>query len=378
MMNKRYLRFASVATLFFLFCPGMLMTKEPDAKQPDAKQQFRLPEIISKLEKMWDRETENIRKYDAEIQKCNTTIESSGNIIRKAREQGNTKAEQIARKAQNTAQEAKKKNEELRILAELNRKRVESALEYLKKGGADPEARLEQVEYENMNDRWVQDQKHLIEQRLKNPNPYAGEIYRSLKTNAPPALPDRKYDKLQPGDVLLFSPDDTKTFWINFGDKLSSASKSPAYHTVLYLKEVNGKKLFLDNRPGRGSHVISEEEFLRTYGRSDALAASLAQPLTKDEAGKIWNTAKELIKKESVIQQNASGNIFDKTGYGLYGNDNMVCSETSRWALVKAGRDIPETASPLKRLLGIHYGPSNFYNDNHNFIITPLWGAAEK
>ncbi len=117
---------------------------------------------------------------------------------------------------------------------------------------------------------------------------------------------------------------------------------------------------------------------MRTYGRSDALVASLAQPLTKDEAGKIWNTAKELIKKESVIQQNASGNIFDKTGYGLYGNDNMVCSETSRWALVKAGRDIPETASPLKRLLGIHYGPSNFYNDNHNFIITPLWGAAEK
>ncbi|MCF8051502.1 MAG: hypothetical protein K9L59_09720 [Desulfobacterales bacterium] len=179
------------------------------------------------------------------------------NIIRKARAQGNIRAEQIARSALATAQEAKQKNEELKSLAGLNRKRLESALEYAKKGGAEPEAMLEQVEFENMNDRWVQNQKHLIEQRLKDPNPYASEIYKSLKIKVPPALPDRKYDKLQPGDVLLFSPDDKKTFWINFGDKLSSASKSPAYHTVLYLKEVNGKKLFLDNRPGRGSHDAS-------------------------------------------------------------------------------------------------------------------------
>jgi len=257
---------------------------------------------------------------------------------------------------------------------------MEAALEYVKKGGGEPEARLEQVEYENMNERWVQNQKSLIEQRLKEPNPYANEIYRSLKTKAPPPLPDRKYDKLQPGDVLLFSPDDTKSFLINLSDRLSSASNSPAYHTVLYLKEVNGKKLFLDNRPGMGPHVIGEEEFLRTYGRSDALvaSASVAQPVTEDEAGKIWNAAKEAIMKESVTQQKKSGNIFDQTGYGLYGDDNLVCSATSRWALVKAGRHIPESASPLKRLLGIHYGPANFFSDDHNFIITPLWAAEKK
>jgi len=238
---------------------------------------------------------------------------------------------------------------------------------------AEDELVLEQAEFENMNERWVQRQKDLIEQRLKDPNPYADKIYRSLKTTAPPPPTEKNYDNLQPGDVLLFSPDDIKSGLTNVGDMISSASLSPAAHTVLYLKEVNGKKLFLDNLPEKGSHVISEEEFLKNYGRRGAHLASVAQPLTTGEADKLWDAAKERIKQESAIQQQKAGNSGDQTGYGLYGNDNMVCSETSRWALIKAGRDIPESGSPLKKLLGIHYGPANFYSDDYNFIITPLW-----
>jgi hypothetical protein len=372
-MSKRYLTVAAVVLLVSFLCQAVSTAKEPDA----SRQSWFLG-IIFKLEKMRDKEVAEIWKYDVEIQKCNTTIRASEDIISKAQQKGNVKAEQIASSALTTTQEAKRKNEKMKSLAELNKKRADAALAYVRKGGAEPEARLEQVEYENVNDLWVQNQKYLIEQRLKEPNPYASAIYLSLKTNAPPPLPDRKYDDLQPGDVLLFSPDDTKSFLINFGDKLSSASQSPASHTVLYLKEVNGKKLFLDNTLGRGSHVISEDEFLRTYRNRDALAASVAQPVTKGEAIKIWDAAKERVMKESVIQKEKAGNIFDQTGYGLYGNDNIVCSEASRWAMVKAGRDIPQTASPLKKLLGIHYGPANFFSDDYNFIITPLWTAKEK
>jgi hypothetical protein len=372
-MENKDLTFTAVVLLISFLRPAVSMAIESDTGG-----QNRPSGIIFKLEKMRDKEIADIRKYDAEIQKCNTTTESSGNIIRKAREQGNIKAEQIARKALNTAQEAKKKNEELRTLAELNKKRVESALEYVKSGGSDSEAKLEQVEYENMNDRWLQSQRHLIEQRLKDPNPYAGEIYRSLKTKAPPALPDRKYDTLKPGDVLLFHPDDAQSEVTKWGDRFSSLSKSPASHTLLYLKEVNGKKLFLDNTMGRGAHVISEDEFMRTYAKRDALVASLAQPITGDEADQIWISAKEAIKKEAATQQKKSANIIDQTGYGLFGDDNMVCSEASRWALIKADRDIPETVSPFKALMGIGYGPTNFYSDNQNFIITPLWAPDEK
>lgn len=369
------MKYLAVIVFFILISPPV-----SGAEELHAKQQVHVQEIILKLEKMLDREVAAIRNYLSEIEKCTAAVESSENIIRKAREQGNTRAEQIARSALATAQEAKQKNEELKLLAERNRSKVEAAMEYVEKGGVEPEAGLEQVEYDNMKEQWVRNQKRLIEQRLKEPNPYASEIYRSLKTKAPPPLPDRKYDKLRPGDVLLFSPDDTKSFLINLSDRLSSASDSPAYHTVLYLKEVNGKKLFLDNRPGRGPHVISEEEFLKTYGRSDALvaSASVAQPVREDEAENLWNAARDAIMKESLIQQEKAGNILDQTGYGLYGDENMVCSETSRWALVKSGRHIPESASPLKRILGIHYGPANFFSDDRNFIITPLWAAEEK
>ncbi len=84
-------------------------------------------------------------------------------------------------------------------------------------------------------------------------------------------------------------------------------------------------------------------------------------------------------------QEKQAGNVIsatdyirDKSGYGLYGPDNMVCSEASRWILVNSGLKLPETASPLKRLLGIHYGPANFFSDEYNFVITPLWGPQER
>ncbi len=245
-------------------------------------------------------------------------------------------------------------------------------------GSAGPEVRTEQQEFETMNEQWLKKQKRLIEERTKRPNRYVPVIYRSLKTKAPPRLPPTKYEQLQPGDVLLISRDESLTsFWINIGDRLTTDVRSPASHTVLYLKEVNGRKLFLDHTPEKGSRVIGEDEFLRTYGDRGMLVASpkiaVAQPVKESETAQIWEAAKQLVKKETDIKNRKSGNIVDRTGYGIYGNDNMVCSEASRWVLVRSGRDIPESSSPLKRLLGIHYGPANFFSDDYNFIITPLW-----
>jgi hypothetical protein len=254
-------------------------------------------------------------------------------------------------------------------------------------GTVDPKVLQEQDAFEKMNAEWMKKQKQLIEQRLRETNKDASAISKSLntntpskslKTNPPPPLPPRKYEMLQPGDVLLFPPDDKKSFWINFGDRLSSASQSPASHTVLFLKEVNGKKLFLDHTSERGSHVISEEEFLSTYGHRDAL---VAQPVKKADTTAIWERTKELVKKEQEKQakntESRTDYFRDKSGYGLYGPDNMVCSEADRWVLINSGLKIPETASPLKRLLGIHYGPANFFSDDKNFIITPLYGVPQ-
>jgi hypothetical protein len=357
----------------------------------------RLLDAILRLEKIRDKSVEDIQKYEGEIQKCDSTILKSDNILRLARQKGNMKAEEIAREASIKAQEAKIKNSELKKTAELIKKRTENAIALVKTGNKDLESILEQVEFDNMNTAWMENQKQLIEKRLRDPNQYASAIYKSLKTKTPPALPPRKYDELQPGDVLLISPENKsfwdsirdESIWIAAGDSVSSGVLSPASHTVLYLKEVNGKKLFLDHTSERGSHVISEADFLKTYGQRDAMVASpkivVAQPVKESETAEIWNHTKELIKKEQETQYNTSKNrtdIFrdsfrDLSNYGLYGDENMVCSEADRWVLVNSGRNIPETASPLKRFLGIHYGPANFISDNENFIITPLWESEK-
>lgn len=334
-------------------------------------------DAISRIETLKEKANRDIEVYESEVQKCNDTISKSEDILRLAREASNLKAESIAHDAILKAQKARQKNIELKNSAEVLRKKAEQVLSYAKNNNAEAASVLEQFEFEHAKSQWIKNQRHIIEQRIKEPSPYVNDIYKSLKTKAPPGLPDRKYEDLKPGDVILISPDDANSFWINIGDRIASVSKSPASHTVVYLKEVNGNKLFLDNTPGRGLHVIGEDEFLKSYGKRDALTASVAQPLTEEESKKLWDAAKEAIMQESITQEKKSGNIIDQTGYGLFGNDNMVCSETSRWALIRAGRNIPDTTSNLKKSIGIDFSPANFYMDNYNFIITPLWAPKE-
>jgi len=256
----------------------------------------------------------------------------------------------------------------------------------------DSTVRQEQDEFEKMNAAWMRNQKKLIEQRLQEPNKSCGVIYASLKTKEPP-LPYyvKKFDELQPGDVLLISPHkglDSGALTsqvIRGADRVSSWElKSPASHTVLFVKEVNGKKLFLDNIAGSdenrdaaagvGPHIITGEQYLKIYGTRET---HIAQPVSKVEGQKLWAAASELSRKELADEPKKANNLIDKTDYGLYGDDNMVCSEASRWALIEAGKGtqagaIPDTRSPFKKLLGVYFGPANFFSDRQHFIITPM------
>jgi hypothetical protein len=250
----------------------------------------------------------------------------------------------------------------------------------------DPDVRQERDAFEKMNAAWMKRQKALVQLRIENTNPWCSAIYASLKTKEPP-LPHKKFDELQPGDVLLISPDKRNDLdaliskGIRFADRLSSwEGESPASHTVLFVKEVNGKKLFLDNTSGTdgktvtgvGPHIITGEEFLKIYGTREA---HIAQPVSRVEGQKLWAAARELSLKELKDEPKKSRNLADKTNYGLYGNDNMVCSEASRWALIKAGQSVPETRSPFKKLLGVYFGPANFFSDEQHFMISPM-GAS--
>lgn len=227
----------------------------------------------------------------------------------------------------------------------------------------------EQDEFDNMNAEWMKKQKQLIDERLEKSNNYASALYKSLKENAPP-LPWEKINELQSGDVLLF-----KGEAISYADnKISDGNAaSPAAHTVIYLKDVNGKKLFLDNQPNEGPRIISGEEFLRLYGHRGADVAKLAQPLNEKEGKALFSAAVEMAQKNNkqlVNKDTWFGKyLLSDTNYGAWGDNNVVCSE-SDWALINAaGRTIPHTDNILKLTLGLNFSPSDFYKSQY-FLIT--------
>ena len=249
-------------------------------------------------------------------------------------------------------------------------------------------AAKEQAEFQMLNSAWIMNQNKLISQRLMEPNPWCNSIWRSLKFKEPP-LPYKTFAELRPGDVLLVAPDEgisaetLKSQGIRFVDRLSSWEwKSRASHTLIFLKEVNGKKLFLDNQSVEGPRIKTEDEIEKEYGTRPMDVArpaelGIAQPLSKAEGAKLWAAARELGILELASEPRKAGNFVDKSNYGLYGDDNMVCSEASRWALIKAGRQIPTTDSPFKKLLGVYFGPANFYSQEQYFLISPLGKPAK-
>ncbi len=250
-------------------------------------------------------------------------------------------------------------------------------LELLKGGGSTvgDEIATARAELETMEPVTMANEKELIAQRQIEPNPWCDSLRRSLKTKAPP-LPDKMFSQLQPGDVLLIAPEDTLTLdawvghYIRLFDKLSSWEwGSRASHTCIYLREVKGVRFFLDNLPGEGPRIKTEDEIAREYG---GRAIDVAQPVSRLDGDVLWSAARDLGIRQITAELNKAGNLIDTTDYGLYGHDNMVCSEASRFALIKAGLEIADTDSLLKKLLGIYFGPANFYSDEQHFLITPL------
>ena len=216
-----------------------------------------------------------------------------------------------------------------------------------------------------------------IARREEPPNPDVTAVVRSFKVKAPPPLA-RRFDRIKVGDVLLLrQPDDMLSLdfytsgWIIVVDKATSATLRPrASHTFMCVREVKGVKLFLDNMPGQGTRIKTEDQILAEYR---SLGMDVAQPLSAFDADKLWAASREMGIRSIKEFAKRADNWVDTTDYGPYGDDEMVCSETCRWALMKAGLIIPETRSMLKKYPGgVDYGPANFYTDTKNFLVTPL------
>jgi hypothetical protein len=325
------------------------------------------PLAYFKAQKLIAQVRADMEKIERDIQANDRTIKKAEDIIVLARQKNNAPAETAAREALQKAREAKAKNEETRARLQESHRGAQAGLAAAR---------------EAMN-AWVKEYRDLITERLAEPGKIFKPILDSLKDpkkSLPP--PQKRFSDLQTGDVLLVAPPDG--YWpgdlaskgLKFVDKLTSwewgAGSSQASHTLMYLKTVNGQKLFLDDQLGEGPRIKTEEMVLKEYaGRS----MDVAQPVAKPDGDKLWAAARQL-EVQNLAHINQS--LLGISTYNLYGDDHMVCSEASRWALIQARPDLDEdsqmrdTSSPFKKMLGVYFGPANFYTDRQHFIISGL------
>lgn len=225
---------------------------------------------------------------------------------------------------------------------------------------------IQQKEMEKIIPVIITEVKKDIKKRNEIPNSNVIGIINSLKTKTPPPLP-KKFDELESGDILLVAPEDLKGKVIMWGDRLTSLStESRASHTITYLKEINGQKFFMDNLPFQGPSIISEKQLMEKYNSNMDVArlSGLAQPLNPEEAEKLFKAA---------IEMQSSNLNSRNTNYGVWGENNVVCSEAS-WVLINSavGNKIPGTDFGIKSGISVKFSPADFYAMKQYFLITSL------
>jgi hypothetical protein len=242
----------------------------------------------------------------------------------------------------------------------------------LKDRKLDSLVKSEQNKYDNNFEEWSKEFNNDIIKRIEKTDPYISSLYASLKAKVPPPLTDGvAFKDLQPGDIVLVGNEEGGAI-TKFDNWLSNTDKSNASHTLLYLKEENGKKLFLDSQPGEGPRIITEDQYKVRYGhRPSDVAHLLTQPVKPEDGDKLYREAHKLAKENLDYTLENSNKIFTGTRYGLKDQD-MVCSEVDRWVLIKSGYNIPESEDFLKKKLGVDYSPADYYKSCY-FMVRPLY-----
>ncbi len=233
-----------------------------------------------------------------------------------------------------------------------------------------------------------------IQKRTDQPNQQAQSIMRSIKTGEPPN-PMKDLRDLAPGDVILVAPVKVKNnlmdedahhvkevlesnaiMWL---DRWGSGNwSSPASHAAIFLGSRNGKNWYLDNT-SVGPVIKEEKEFLKEYGqRKMDIATLVGRPLSQHEGEELWKGAHELRNTTTYWPSKVPNPGSDDAG--------MVCSEASRWLLMRAGRYVPEAQNPDRQVLGVTlnkkefvaFSPSDFYEEQGQyFLIHPLGMPGE-
>lgn len=250
---------------------------------------------------------------------------------------------------------------------------------------------MEQKSMEANPETWVAYQKRQFALRIQQPdywcknyvNQLQQQIDSAKKNEAWNPMKPKTTKDLKPGDVILVEGTGVSGNIIQGVDMLFTGSTATnASHTLTYLKEVDGVKLFLDNTPSVGAVIISEQQMREKYdGRGTEIARMTGAPLDSAEVKLLWNKAIEMQQKnnqEALFSYNLNGEkkFIAGTEWGIVGDD-MLCSEAS-WELIKAtGRKDfnPESKGWINGLFKknvIGFSPADFYENNQYFLISTL------
>ena len=322
------------------------------------------PALLSKAKAELARVQDDLKKIEGDLRGHDQTILKAEALVAKAREKNNAEVEAAAREYLQKARDAKARDKATRA-------RLQEALRAAQAGLS--------AAQETMS-RWVKEYRDLIAGRLEDAGTVYDYILDSLRDRKTPPAPQRGLSELRSGDVLLVAPPDgyapgaLASKGLMYVDKLTSLEwgegSSRASHSLIYLKTVDGRKLFLDDQLGEGPRIKTEEMILKEYaGRS----MDVAQPIARPDADRLLTAARQLeVQNLAHLDQSPVG----ASTYNLYGDDHMVCSEASRWALVQAqppdAAKIQDSASPFKKSLGVFFGPANFYSQPQHFVVSAL------
>lgn len=246
-------------------------------------------------------------------------------------------------------------------------------------------AAAEQDEFDRMNAAWLRKQEEMIRESVARNRAWTNEVLASIQAiRVPEAGPRPKTLRdLQPGDIVLMAPVGLSGAAIVGADRLTRAAdliaqgeifrgihteREQVSHAVTVVKSVSGQLLFLDNTTNRfgnafarkeGSHIITEREFLASYG---GRVAFVAKPQALVDGRRLWEAA-----REAALQR--------KGDFGLVG-DKVVCTERAGLAVARA------TGLPLirDRLGPVDLTPGDFFDQQgvgKYFVVSPIAKPAK-
>lgn len=241
-------------------------------------------------------------------------------------------------------------------------------------------AQTEQDFFATNREAWAQAMKsELVKTSEPRARAMTEEILEALKQSGgrtPLAKLPKTTADLVPGDILLMKPDATSRMskmipsadqhYRQIGaffsdDPQPQTERHDIAHTVLYLRSVNGKRLYLDHQIDEGSRVLDEREFQARYSQR---LSHVAIPQSAVDGERLWTAAR------AAALHSGPGD------FGVLGHA-QVCSEKDLAVVVFAS---DARLSAIYAMVGgrgraVEVTPSNFFNEKlqHGyFTVTSL------